>query len=179
MGKAKRAHRSSSSRKDGGHGASRLLPTLRQLNKGRELATNVDEGFIEVVVMRAVTRFAMVVSLTSALASSCTAAFAAQPYEGFWASTKKDCRDQDSASRMSIEGGNRLYWYETRCRAGEITADGKQSWKMRLACEGEGEKFRANPRVSVAADGRLVIENGPVGQAKRQTYVRCEIAKKR
>ncbi|UGX90161.1 hypothetical protein G6321_00030455 [Bradyrhizobium barranii subsp. barranii] len=179
MGKAKRAHRSSSSRKDGGHGASRLLPTLRQLNKGRELATNVDEGFIEVVVMRAVTRFAMVLSLTAALASSCTAAFAAQPYEGFWASTKKDCRDQDSASRMSIEGGNRLYWYETRCRAGEITADGKQSWKMRLACEGEGEKFRSNPRVSVAADGRLVIENGPVGQAKRQTYVRCEIAKKR
>ena len=129
--------------------------------------------------MRAVTRFAMVLSLTSALASSCTAAFAAQPYEGFWASTKKDCRDQDSASRMSIEGGNRLYWYETRCRASEITADGKQSWKMRLACEGEGEKFRSNPRVSVAADGRLVIENGPVGQAKRQTYVRCEIAKKR
>ena len=78
---------------------------------------------------------------------------------------------------MSIEGGNRLYWYETRCRASEITADGKQSWKMRLACEGEGEKFRSNPRVSVAADGRLVIENGPVGQAKRQTYVRCEIAK--
>ena len=129
--------------------------------------------------MRAVTRFAMVLSLTAALASSCTAAFAAQPYEGLWASTKKDCRDQDSASRMSIEGGNRLYWYETRCRASEITADGKQSWKMRLACEGEGEKFRANPRVSVAADGRLVIENGPVGQAKRQTYVRCEIAKKR
>ena len=129
--------------------------------------------------MRAVTRFAMVLSLTSALASSCTAAFAAQPYEGFWASTKKDCRDQDSASRMSIEGGNRLYWYETRCRASEITADGKQSWKMRLACEGEGEKFRSNPRVSVAADGRLLIENGPVGQAKRQTYVRCEVAKKR
>jgi hypothetical protein len=149
------------------------------LNKGRGLATNLDEGFVEVAVMRAVTRFAMVLSLTAALASSCTAAFAAQLYEGFWASTKKDCRDQDSANRMSIEGGNRLYWYETRCRAGEITADGKQSWKMRLACEGEGEKFRSNPRVSVASDGRLVIENGPVGQAKRQTYVRCEIAKKR
>ncbi|XUJ33626.1 hypothetical protein ACQ5SK_39105 [Bradyrhizobium japonicum] len=92
---------------------------------------------------------------------------------------QKDCRDQDSANRMSIEGGNRLYRYETRCRAGEITADGKQSWKMRLACEGEGEKFRSNPRLSIAADGRLVMQNGPVGQAKRQTYVRCEIAKKR
>jgi len=129
--------------------------------------------------MRAATRFTLILGLGATLAGECAPAWAAQPYEGFWASTKKDCRDQDSASRMSIEGGNRLYWYETRCRAGEITADGKQSWKMRLACEGEGEKFRANPRVSVAADGRLVIENGPVGQAKRQTYVRCEIAKKR
>ncbi|MGM4956403.1 hypothetical protein ACT4MK_13675 [Bradyrhizobium barranii] len=129
--------------------------------------------------MRAATRFTLILGLGAALAGECVPACAAQPYEGFWASTKKDCRDQDSASRMSIEGGNRLYWYETRCRAGEITADGKQSWKMRLACEGEGEKFRSNPRVSVAADGRLVIENGPVGQAKRQTYVRCEIAKKR
>ncbi|UEM16496.1 hypothetical protein J4G43_021140 [Bradyrhizobium barranii subsp. barranii] len=129
--------------------------------------------------MRAATRFTLILGLGAALAGECAPACAAQPYEGFWASTRKDCRDQDSANRMSIEGGNRLYWYETRCRASEITADGKQSWKMRLACEGEGEKFRSDPRVSVAADGRLVIENGPVGQAKRQTYVRCEIAKKR
>ncbi|MCK1278467.1 hypothetical protein IVB46_24900 [Bradyrhizobium sp. 61] len=129
--------------------------------------------------MRAATRFTLILGLGASLAGECAPAWAAQTYEGFWASTKKDCCDQDSASRMSIEGGNRLYWYETRCRASEITADGKQSWKMRLACEGEGEKFRSNPRVSVAADGRLVIENGPVGQAKRQTYVRCEIAKKR
>ena len=37
---------------------------------------------------------------------------------------------------------------------------------LRLACEGEGEM--------VAADGRLAIENGPVGQAKRQFYVRVK-----
>ncbi|MBR0816480.1 hypothetical protein JQ627_00940 [Bradyrhizobium liaoningense] len=110
--------------------------------------------------MRAATRFAIILGLGAALAGSCAPAFAAQPYEGFWASTKKDCRDQDSANRMSIEGGNRLYWYETRCRAGEITANGNQSWKMRLACEGEGEKFRSNPRVSIAANGRLVMDNG-------------------
>jgi len=41
---------------------------------------------------------------------------------------------------------------------------------LRLACEGEGEM--------VAADGRLVVESGPVGQAKRQFYVRCEIPKR-
>jgi len=129
--------------------------------------------------MRAATRFTLILGLGATLAGECAPAWAAQPYEGFWASTKKDCRDQDSASRMSIEGGNRLYWYETRCRASEITADGKLGWTMKLACEGEGEKFRSNPRVSIAADGRLVMDNGPVGQAKRQTYVRCDAAKPR
>ncbi|PWE79310.1 hypothetical protein XF30_23695 [Bradyrhizobium sp. SUTN9-2] len=129
--------------------------------------------------MRVATRFAAVLSFAAVLVGESTPALAAQPYEGFWASTKKDCRDDDSPNRMSIEGGNRLYWYETRCRASQITADGRLGWKMKLACEGEGEKFRSNPRVSVAADGRLVMDNGPVGRAKRQTYVRCEIAKKR
>src|SRR3954465_2431985 len=129
--------------------------------------------------MRAATRFAMALSMSVMLAGQSAPALAAQAYEGFWASTKKDCRDEDSANRMSIEGGNRLYWYETRCRASEITADGKQGWKMRLACEGEGGKYRSNPRVSVIADGRLLIENSPVGQAKRQLYVRCEIPKRR
>ncbi|MGY8631163.1 hypothetical protein RAD15_01535 [Bradyrhizobium sp. 14AA] len=129
--------------------------------------------------MRATARIAMVLSLGAALAGQCAPAFAAQPYEGFWASTRKDCRDQDSANRMSIEGGNRLYWYETRCRAGEITADGSRSWRMRLSCEGEGEKFRSNPRISIATDGKLVMDNGPVGQAKRQVYVRCDAARPR
>lgn len=110
--------------------------------------------------------------------AGCGAAYAAQPYEGSWASTKKDCTDQDSANRLSIEGGNRLYWYETRCTAGGIRPDGIGAWKMRLSCEGEGEKFKSNSRVSVTADGRLAMDNGPVGPGKRQTYVRCAIAKK-
>ena len=111
--------------------------------------------------------------------AGCGMASAAQLYEGFWASTKKDCTDQDSPNRMSIEGGNRLYWYETRCRAGEIKPDGERAWKMRLSCEGEGMKYKSNPRVSVAADGKMVMDNGPVGQNKRLTYVRCTIPKKR
>ena len=109
----------------------------------------------------------------------CGAASAAQPYEGLWASTKKDCTDQDGVNRMSIEGGSRLYWYETRCRAGEIKPDGDHAWKMRMACEGEGMKYKSSPRVSIATDGKLVIDNGPVGQGKRLTYVRCAIPKKR
>jgi hypothetical protein len=149
------------------------------LNKLQGLATNFDEGLSRFFVMKATTRFALVLGLGAALAGQCTPASAAQAYEGFWASTKKDCRDQDSANRMSIEGGNRLYWYETRCRASVVTADGKLSWKMKLACEGEGEKFRSSPRISIAADGKLVIDNGPVGQGKRQVYKRCEIARPR
>ncbi|SFH95975.1 hypothetical protein SAMN04487925_1011295 [Bradyrhizobium sp. cf659] len=129
--------------------------------------------------MRVAHCVAVVLSVGAALASECAPAWAAQAYEGFWASTKMDCRNDDSPNRMSIEGGNRLYWYETRCRASAITADGKLGWKMRLACEGEGDKFRSNPRISVAADGRLVIENGPVGQARRQFYVRCELPRRR
>ena len=50
---------------------------------------------------------------------------------------------------------------------------------MRLACEGEGMKYKSNPRVSVSTNGKLVIDNGPVGEGKRLTYVRCEIPKKR
>ena len=111
--------------------------------------------------------------------TGCGDASAAQLYEGFWASARKDCTDQDSPNRMSIEGGNRLYWYETRCRASEIKPDGDRSWKMRLACEGEGEKYKSNPRVSIATDGKLVMDSGPVGQGKRQTYVRCAVPKKR
>jgi len=129
--------------------------------------------------MRAATRFIRASAVGAALTIGSSTGWAAQPYEGFWASTKQDCRDDDSANRMSIEGGNRLYWYETRCRASSIAADGKLSWKMKLACEGEGEKFRSHPRVSIAADGRLVMDNGPVGQARRQIYVRCELPKSR
>ena len=129
--------------------------------------------------MRAATGLAGALVLAMVSAVGCGSAWSAQPYEGLWASTRKDCHDEDSANRMSIEGGNRLYWYETRCRASEILADGKLGWKMRLACEGEGEKFRSNPRISIAGNGRLTIENGPVGPAKRQTYVRCELRKLR
>jgi hypothetical protein len=119
------------------------------------------------------------VAAASVVIAGCGAASAAQPYEGFWASTKKDCTDQDSANRMSIEGGNRLYWYETRCRAREIKPDGDRAWKMRLSCEGEGVKYKSSPRVSIAADGKLVMDNGPVWEGKRLTYVRCELPKKR
>lgn len=107
------------------------------------------------------------------LMAECGIASAAQPYDGFWAASQKDCANQDSADRLSVEGGNRFSWYETRCRAGRIKPGGNRAWMMRLSCEGEGEKFKSSPRVSIAADDRLVIENGPVGQATRQTYVRC------
>jgi hypothetical protein len=44
---------------------------------------------------------------------------------------------------------------------------------MRVSCEGEGQRFRARPRLSLAAPDRLVMENAPVGPTKRQVYLRC------
>jgi hypothetical protein len=96
-----------------------------------------------------------------------------RPYEGLWgADGTAACRDEDGVNRMEITG-KRLFWYETRCRALSIEAQGRRSWTMRLSCEGEGQRFRARPRLSLPAPDRLVMENAPVGPAKRQVYLRC------
>jgi hypothetical protein len=95
-----------------------------------------------------------------------------QPYEGVWGPDRAACRDEDGVNRMEINE-NGFFWYETRCRAREVKAAGRRSWTMRMACEGEGQRFRANPRLSLTAPNRLVMENGPVGQTKRLAYVRC------
>ena len=98
-----------------------------------------------------------------------------KPYEGQWAPDRAACRDEDGVNRMEITG-NRFFWYETRCRARDVKAEGRsegRSWTMRLSCEGEGQRFNARPRLSLPAPDRLVMENSPVGRAKRQSYVRC------
>ncbi|HEX8164686.1 MAG TPA: hypothetical protein VF601_02740 [Beijerinckiaceae bacterium] len=96
-----------------------------------------------------------------------------QPYEGVWGGDGiAACRDQDGVNRMEITG-NRFFWYETRCRAQGVKAEGRRSWTMNVSCEGEGQRFRARPRLSLPAPNRLVMENAPVGPTKRQVYVRC------
>jgi hypothetical protein len=97
---------------------------------------------------------------------------ARSPYEGLWASSAAACGDEDGVERMEI-GGGRLFWYETRCRAQGIKAEGPRSWTMRLSCEGEGQRFSARPRLTLAAPDRLVMERSPVGPGKRQVYSRC------
>src|ERR1044071_8397970 len=72
-----------------------------------------------------------------------------QPYEGVWGGDGiAACRDQDGVNRMKITG-DRFFWYETRCQAREIKAEGRRSWTMRVSCEGEGQRFRARPRLSL------------------------------
>ena len=99
---------------------------------------------------------------------------AAARTKGLWgADGIAACRDEDGVNRMEITG-KRLFWYETRCRA--LSIDGRApaaSWTMRLSCEGEGQRFRARPRLSLAAPDRLVMEKAPVGPTKRQVYLRC------
>src|SRR3954462_14180267 len=96
----------------------------------------------------------------------------AQTYEGLWASREAACREQNGVERMEI-GGGRFFWYETRCRARGIKAEGARSWTMRLACEGEGQRFSARPRLTLQAPDRLIMDASPVGPGKRQVYRRC------
>ena len=117
-----------------------------------------------------------VAALSALLLAAAAPAFAAPksepPYHGLWGSNAKACRDRDGVSRMEINP-NGFYWYETRCKASGITPDGVRAWRMRLACEGEGEKFQKRTRLTLPAPNRLVLHNGPVGQSKRDAYVRC------
>ena len=87
------------------------------------------------------------------------------PTKAFGRPPKRIAPTEDSANRMSIEGGNRLYWYETRCRAGEIKADGDRSaWKMRLVLRRRGHEIQVQPAgLDRGRNGRLVMDNGPVG----------------
>jgi len=119
--------------------------------------------------------FLFTVVACAAVGAPAAAQQAKQPYEGQWASTAKACRDPDGVSRMEISGGGKgFFWYETRCTATEIKPEGKTAWRMKLSCEGEGEKFRAAPLLTLAAPNRLVFTgNNPVGRSKRDTYVRC------
>src|SRR5690242_13695230 len=67
------------------------------------------------------------------------------PYYGLWGSNAKACRDPDGVERLEINP-NGFYWYETRCKPAGITPDGLRAWRMRLSCEGEGEKFQKRTR---------------------------------
>jgi hypothetical protein len=92
------------------------------------------------------------------------------PYIGQWASSAKACSDPDGVGRMEISGGGkRFFWYETRCTATQINAEGKNAWRMTMSCEGEGEKFRAAPLLTLTPPNRLVFTGkNPVGQGKRE-----------
>ena len=95
-----------------------------------------------------------------------------QSYEGLWGADLAACRDEDGVNRMLIEG-NRFYWYETRCRARQIKAESRRSWTLRMSCEGEGRRYRARPRLSLATPDKLIMDDAPVGPTRRQLYVRC------
>jgi hypothetical protein len=71
--------------------------------------------------------------------------------------------------------GKRFDWYETRCTATELKADGRNAWRLTLSCEGEGEKYRRRSRLSLPSPNRLILTDAPVGPTGRQTYVRCPL----
>jgi hypothetical protein len=122
------------------------------------------------------TAAALSVLLLAAAAPAFAAPKSEPPYHGLWGSNAKACRDRDGVSRMEINP-NGFYWYETRCKASGITPDGVRAWRMRLACEGEGEKFQKRTLLTLPAPNRLVLHDGPVGQSKRDAYVRCPLSR--
>ena len=98
---------------------------------------------------------------------------APQPYEGLWgADGIAACRDQDGVNRMEITG-KRLFWYETRCRALSIEAQGLRSWTMRVSAKAKGSASAPGRGFRSPTPDRLVMENAPVGPTKRQVYLRC------
>jgi hypothetical protein len=123
---------------------------------------------------------ALISLLLLALPASAQPAPKAKPllYEGQWASSAKACRDADGVGRMEISGGGkRFFWYETRCTATQIKPAGANAWRMKMSCEGEGEKFRAAPLLTLMQPDRLVFTGkNPVGRGKRDAYVRCKQA---
>ena len=96
-----------------------------------------------------------------------------QPYEGLWATNRAACHDEDGVNRLNIEG-NGFFWYETRCRAHDIKAGNELTWAMHMSCEGEGAKYNARPRLSLVRPNKLILDGSPVGQIKRDVYVRCD-----
>lgn len=103
------------------------------------------------------------------------ASHAREPFEGLWGDNAKACRDPDGVNRMEINRSG-IFWYETRCRPGTATPAGPNVWTMRLQCEGEGQRYRAQPRITLTAKNRLVMDASPVGPTKRQVYVRCKMS---
>lgn len=95
-----------------------------------------------------------------------------QSYEGIWGASNQACRDQDGVDRMEITG-RRFFWYETRCQTGNIEAERHRSWTMRVSSQGEGQRYRARPRLSLLSRNKLIVDDAPVGPTRRQIYVRC------
>jgi hypothetical protein len=117
--------------------------------------------------MRATRILCLLLAVTAA-----SPALADEPYRGLWSESAKICRtDTDGVQRMEINR-NGFYWYESRCR-GPVTPAGPNAWTAKLQCEGEGERWARTTRLVLASPDRLILESPPVGQAKRQTYVRC------
>ena len=100
-----------------------------------------------------------------------TPASAGPPYEGTWGAAKADCGDPDGVNRMTIKG-TRFNWYESRCQVEGASQQGR-TWTLKMACQGEGKKWRSITSLSLTASDRLVMANAPVGPTKRQVYVRC------
>ncbi len=116
-----------------------------------------------------------------ALTLAQAAALAAEPFEGVWARTARECRDQDSpTSRTLIDLGNVIAdkpvpifdQYENHCKIGRKTAAAGATL-LTAACFGFWEDFNKGVQARKAT---IKLAPGPEGTLRidGKLYRRCE-----
>lgn len=91
-----------------------------------------------------------------------------RPYEGFWASDAKDCKEP-SDGNFRIEGTTYKGW-ESECTIDRATMQG-EGWELAMSCTGEGETWKENATYVAEANGTLsVLDKG----RKIRSYLRCD-----
>ena len=108
------------------------------------------------------------------------AAWAAEPFEGVWAQTARECRDKDGAnSRTFIDLSNRengrsvplFDQYEHHCRIGKVARKGPAT-KLALTCFEFWDDWRAN-RGARRESATLLPVDARTLKIDGRRYVRC------
>lgn len=108
------------------------------------------------------------------------AAWAAEPFEGVWAQSARECRDKDGAnSRTFIDLSNRengrsvplFDQYEHHCRIGKIAQKGPAT-KLALTCFEFWDDWRAN-RGARRESATLLPVDAKTLKIDGRRYVRC------
>ena len=120
-------------------------------------------------------RRAKVLALSGLLTCATSVGAQEQPFEGAWGRLIEDCRNQTESDSLLVITGTKLQRYEQECKIERIIPREPGTWRMRLACEKEGDKSTLMSTISVLPDGRLRVKQ--VG-GRSETFIRCDTRSK-